>query len=218
MITGRAAWNSEAPDAFREIASTPSYVLWEKRRDPPLERHVLLEGTEPAAFADCAAPEIAILTSNPGRASLFPEVVIGQKRDWVQESTLGTGESATQALDLPRGRWLLSLQYFSPFDLTLSGPGFRQPLEAALDGQRPNTISLANNGQFWPAGEYRSDGGPAEFTISADEPTGIQSLTGYDGKAAIGELVAVRDQPHRIVDFGEACGHWLDWYQSGAAP
>ena len=218
VITGRAAWNSEAPDAYREIASTPSYVLWEKRRDPPLERHVLLEGTEPAAFADCASPEIAILTSNPGRASLFPDVKIGQKRDWVAESTLGTGDSATQALNLPAGRWLLSLQYFSPFDLTLSAPGFRRPLEAALDGQRPNTISLANNGQFWPAGEYRSDGGPVEFTISADEPTGIQSLTGYDGKAAIGELVAVRDRPHRIVPFKQACGHWLDWYQSGAAP
>jgi hypothetical protein len=218
VITGRAAWNSEAPDAFREIASTPSYVLWEKRRDPPRERHVLLEGTEPAAFADCASPEIAILTSNDGRASLFPEVVIGQKRDWIQESTLGTGESATQSLDLPPGRWLLSLQYFSPFDLTLSAPGFRQPLEAALDGQRPNTISLANNGQFWPAGEIDSDGGPVEFTLSAAEPTGIQSFTGYDGRAAIGELVAVRDEPHRIVDFGEACGNWLDWYQSSAAP
>ena len=131
---------------------------------------------------------------------------------------LGTGESATQTLDLPAGRWQLSLQYFSPFDLTLSAPGFRRPLPAALDGQRPNTISLANNGQFWPAGEIESDGGPVEFTISAAEPTGIQSFTGYDGKAAIGELVAVRDQPHRIVDFGEACGNWLDWYQSGAAP
>jgi hypothetical protein len=218
VITGRAAWNSEAPDAFKEIASTPSYLLWERRREPPPERHVLLEGTEPAAFADCASPEIAILTSNPGRASLFPEAVLGQKRDWMPESALGTGESATQALDLPPGRWLLSLQYFSPIDLTLSAPGFRRRLEAALDGQRPNTISLANNGQFWPAGEIESDGGTVEFTLTAAEPTGIQSLTGYDGRAAIGELVAVRDQPHRIVDFGEACGNWLDWYQSDAAP
>jgi hypothetical protein len=218
VITGRAAWNSEAPDSFRRIAATPSYLLWEKRREPPRERHVLLEGTEPAAFADCASPETEILTSNPGRASLFPDAVIGQKRDWVEESSLGTGDSATQALDLPAGRWLLSIQYFSPFDLTLSAPGFRQSLVAALDGQRPNTISLANNGQFWPAGEIESDGGPVEFTISAAEPTGIQSFTNYDGKAYVGELVAVRDEPHRIVDFGEACGNWLDWYQSGAAP
>jgi hypothetical protein len=218
VITGRAAWNSEAPTSFRAIAFTPSYVLWEKRRDPPRDRHVLLEGTEAGAFADCASPEIEILTSNPGRASLFPDVVTGQKRDWVEDSLLGTGGSATQTLDLPAGRWLLSLQYFSPIDLTLSAPGFRQPLVAALDGQRPNTISLANNGQFWPAGALESDGGPIEFTISAAEPTGIQSFTNYDGKAAIGELVAVRDGPRQVVDFSEACGSWLDWYQSDAAP
>jgi hypothetical protein len=219
VITGHAAWNSEAPDAFREIASTPSYVLWEKRRDPPRERHVLLEGTEPAAFADCASPEIRILTENHGRASLFPEAVIGQKRDWDADSVLGTGESATQTLDLQAGRWLLSLQYFSPIDLTLSAPGMGdRPLPAALDGQRPNTISLANNGQFWPAGEIESQGGPIEFTLSTEDASGIQSLTHYDGKAVIGELVAVRDEPHRIVDFSQACGHWLDWYQSGANP
>ena len=218
MITGHAAWNSEAPATFREIDSTASYVLWEKRRDPPRERHVLLEGTEPAAFADCASPEVAILTSSPGRASLFPEAAIGQKRDWVEDSLLETGESAALTLDLPAGRWLLSLQYFSPFDLTLTAPGFRRPLAAALDGQRPNTISLANNGQFWPAGEYESDGGPVEFTVTTAEPTGIQNFTGYEGRAAIGELVAVRDEPHRMVPFNQACGRWLDWYQSGAAP
>jgi hypothetical protein len=218
VITGRAAWNSEAPDSFKQIAATPSYLLWERRRDPPRERHVLLEGTEPAARADCVSPEIAILTANHGRASLFPEAVIGAKRDWVEASMLGTGESATLTLDLAAGRWLLSLQYFSPFDLTLSAPGLNEPLPAALDGQRPNTISLANNGQFWPAGEIDSEGGPVEFTLSTDEATGIQSFTGYDGKAAIGELVAVRDEPHRIVPFKQACGGWLDWYQSGMAP
>ncbi len=219
VITGSAAWNSEAPASFREIASTPSYVLWERRRDPPHERHVLLEGTEPAAFADCAAPEIAILTSNPGRASLFPAAEIGGKGDWAPASRLGTGESATQTLDLPAGRWLLSLQYFSPFGLTLSAPGLRQPLKAALDGQRPNTISLANNGQFWPAGEIEvAADGPVKFTVTAAEATGIQDLTGYDGRASIGELAAVRDRPHRIVDFSRACGRWLDWYQSGATP
>ncbi len=218
VITGRAAWNSEAPASFRRIAATPSYLLWERRRDPPHERHVLLEGTEPAAFADCASPEIAILTADHGRASLFPEAVIGQKGDWIEGSVLGSGESATQSLDLGPGRWLLSLQYFSPIDLTLSAPGLRQPLPAALDGQRPNTISLANNGQFWPAGMIESDGGPVEFTLSAADASGIQSLSGYDGKASIGELVAVRDEPHRIVDLSQACGHWLDWYQSGASP
>ena len=218
VITGQAAWNSEAPASFRRIAATPSYLLWKRIAQPPHDRHVLLEGTEPAARADCAAPEIAILASEPGRASLFPEAVVGPKAAWKGGSLLGTGEHAAQMLELPAGRWLLSLQYFSPFDLTLSAPGFRRPLKAALDGQRPNTISLSNDGQFWPAGEIESEGGPVEFTLSTDEASGIQSLTGYDGKAAIGELVAVRDAPHRIVPLSQACGSWLDWYESPEPP
>ena len=218
VITGRAAWNSEAPADFRRVAETPSYVLWEQTAPPPHDRHVLLEGTEPAAVADCAAPEVRILTAQPGRASLFPDAVIGPKSAWHDDSVLGNGESAGQVLDLPPGRWNLSLQYFSPFDLTLSAPGFSEPLPAALDGQRPNTISLANNGQFWPAGRFSSDGGRVEFTISAAEASGIQSFTGWDGKASIGELVAVRAAPHRIVPLRQACGGWLDWYQAGTAP
>ncbi|HWO16949.1 MAG TPA: hypothetical protein VNM89_09595, partial [Solirubrobacterales bacterium] len=150
--------------------------------------------------------------------SLFPEVVLGQKRDWMPESTLGTGESATQALDLPPGRWLLSLQYFSPFELTLSAPGFRRKLEPALDGQRPNTISLANDGQFWPAGRFVSEGGRVEFTIEAEEESAIQSLSGYDGKAYVGALVAVPVAPRRIVPLQAACDGWIDWYESSKAP
>jgi hypothetical protein len=179
---------------------------------------VLLEGTEAAAVADCASPEVRILLNEPGRASLFPEAVIGPKPAWRGSSVLGTGDSASQGLALPAGRWHLSLQYFSPFDLTMSAPGFSRHLKAALDGQRPNTISLANNGQFWPAGTISSHGGRIDFTISAAEPTGIQSLTGYDGKVAIGELVAVRAGPHRIVPLRQACGGWLDWYQAPSPP
>jgi hypothetical protein len=218
VITGHAAWNSEAPSGFRRVAATPSYVLWKRTGSPPRDRHVLLEGTEPAAHADCASPEIRILTSNPGRASLFPGAAVGGKGRWSPSPSLETGESASQALRLPAGRWRLSLQYFSPFALTLSAPGLRQPLPAALDGQRPNTISLANNGQFWPAGTVRGRGHPIRFTISAADPTTLQRLSGYTGKADLGELVAVRAGPHRIVPLSHACGGWIDWYEAEEAP
>jgi hypothetical protein len=218
VITGRAAWNSQAPEGFARVAVTPSFVLWRRTGPVPEDRHVLLEGTEAAAKAGCAAPEIRLLLGSGGRASLFPGAVIGQKASWAEGSVLGTGESASQTLDLPAGEWSLSLQYFSPFDLTLSAPGFREPLKAALDGQRPNTISLGNNGQFWPAGRFHSDGGPARFTVAADAATALQSLSGYEGKAYLGELVAVPVAPHRIVPLAAACDGWIDWYQSPAAP
>ncbi len=218
LVTGRAAWNSEAPPNFRRVAETPSYVLWRRVGPTPEDRHVLLEGTEAGAKVNCASPELGILTANPGRAGLFPETTIGSKASWSPDSTLQNGERATQALDLPRGRWRLSLQYFSPFELTLSAPGFKQPLTAAQDGQRPSTISLASNGQFWPAGTVESDGGPVHFTVTAPEPTTLQELSGYSGRAELGELVAVRAASHRTVPLSQACNAWLDWYESDEVP
>jgi hypothetical protein len=218
VITGRAAWNSQAPANFRRIAATPSYVLWRRTGPTPEDRHVLLEGTEAGAFAGCASPEIRILLANRGRASLFPGAVLGSKSAWEEGSIIGPGAETSQSLRLPAGAWNLSIQYFSPFDLTLTAPGFREPLKAALDGQRPNTISLGNNGQFWPAGRYESKGGRTRFTLSSADASGLQSLSGYDGKAYVGELVAVPAKPRRIVPLGQACDSWIDWYESRVAP
>ena len=218
VITGRAAWNSQAPPAFRRVAATPSYLLWKRVGEVPEDRHVLLEGIDAGARAGCAAPEIRVLLANPGRASLFPDVAVGPRVRWSEGGELRTGESTSQALELPPGRWHLSLQYFSPFELTLSTPGFRRELVAALDGQRPNTISLANNGQFWPAGTYTSEGGRVRFTVTAAEPSLLQRLSGYDDAAHIGDLVAVRAGERRIVPLRAACNAWIDWYESRAAP
>jgi hypothetical protein len=218
VITGRAAWNSEAPSNFKRIAATPSYVLWKRTGETPRNRHVLLEGKDAAAWAGCASPEIRILTSNPGRASLFPAPEIGPAGRWSAGNTLRTGERTSQTLELPAGRWRLSLQYFSPFGLAVSAPGFLARLKPALDGQRPNTISLSNDGQFWPAGRLVSRGGPIGFTVAAAEPSTLQRLTGYDGRAHIGELVAVPAKRHKLVALRAACNAWVDWYQSPAAP
>jgi len=218
VITGRAAWNSEAPPNFRRIAATPSFLLWQRTGATPEDRHVLLEGTDAGAKAGCASPEIRILLANPGRASLFPAPAIGGRGRWRPGNVLGTGESASQTIELPAGRWRLSLQYFSPFGLSLIAPGFRHELEPALDGQRPNTISLANDGQFWPAGELVSSGGPVRIAIAADEASTLQSIASYAGKAQIGNLVAVPVGPRRLVPLGEACNGWIDWYESARAP
>jgi len=218
VITGRAAWNSEAPPNFRRVASTPSYILWKRTGPTPEDRHVLLEGTEAGAEVKCASPEIRILTANRGRAGLFPAAAIGGKGEWSPDSTLQAGEQASQALSLPRGRWQLSLQYFSPFGLALNAPGFGRSLPAALDGQRPSTISLASNGQFWLAGTVDSPGGKVRFTVTAAGASTLQSLSGYSGRAELGELVAVRSEPHRTVPLAASCGHWLDWYEADEVP
>jgi hypothetical protein len=218
VITSHAAWNSQAPPNFKRVSATPSYVLWKQTGPTPEVRHVLLEGTEAGAYAGCAAPEIRVLLGGSGRAGLFPDAVIGQKGDWDDGSILGTGSETSQSLHLPAGSWNLSIQYFSPFDLTLSAPGFSEQLKAALDGQRPNTISLGNSGQFWPAGRYESKGGKTRFTISTADADTLQSLSGYDGKAYVGELVAVPAKPQGTAPLSQACDSWIDWYEADEAP
>jgi hypothetical protein len=218
VVTGRSAWNSQAPPNFKRIAKTADFILWERTGPTPRRRHVLLEGTEAGARAHCNSPEVRILLESGGKASLFGETVVGTKPQWSNGSTMGTGESTAQTLELPQGTWDLSLQYFSPFALSITAPGFKQELIAALDGQRPSTISLNNNGQFWPAGKFQSPGGPVEFTVNAAPADWLQSLTGWDAKAYIGELVATRAEPHRTVPLAKACGGWIDWYESEQSP
>jgi hypothetical protein len=218
VITSRGAWNSEAPPNFKRIAKTADFVLWERTGTTPRHRHVLLEGTEAGALAHCSSPEVRILLQSGGKASVFGETTIGTKPEWSDGSILGNGETTSQTLSLPKGTWDLSLQYFSPFTLSITAPGFKEELIAALDGQRPNTISLNNNGQFWPAGKFQSPGGKVEFTIHAAPADWFQSLTGWDTKAYIGEIVATRAEPHQTVPLSAACGRWIDWYEGQESP
>ncbi len=137
VITGRAAWNSQAPPNFHRIAVTPSYILWKRVGPTPPNRQVLLEGTEAGVLANCAEPEVRILTANPGRASLFPaSPVIGAKGSWDAGSELGTGAQTSQTLSLPAGRWDLSL----PVLLALRS----HPLSAGVQ-------QGADTGPRWPA-------------------------------------------------------------------
>lgn len=218
VVTSRGAWNSQAPPNFKRIAKTADFILWERTGPTPKDRHVLLEGTQAGARAHCNAPETRILLHSGGTASLFGETVIGTKPMWSDGSTLETGEATTQTLELPKGTWDLSLQYFSPFSLSITAPGFKEELIAALDGQRPNTISLNNNGQFWPAGKFQSNGGKIEFTINAAPADWLQSLVGWNAKAYIGDIVATKAEPHRTVPLSQACGEWIDWYEGEESP
>ena len=104
-VTTDADYQSGAPPNWEEVDRTDSYVLWKRNGSTPEDRHVLLEGTEAGARADCASPEIRILLASPGRASLFPDAAIGPKSAWKESSVLGTGESASQPLELAPGSW-----------------------------------------------------------------------------------------------------------------
>lgn len=220
LITGRAAWNSQPYPAFEKVGETPSYILWKAKGKLTETRKTLLEGTEAAQQVHCASPETKIFVASEGTASVFPEpVVFGQKEAWDNGTVLHTGQETSQTLDLPAGKWNLSIQYFSPVGMTLSAPGFEQKLIPALDGQRPDTISLANDGQYWPAGQYtQKKAGPVDFTVQAADASTIQKLTGYDGRSYVEHIVATPDRPHQMIPLSQTCGRWIDWYDGKMSP
>jgi hypothetical protein len=231
VVTTRAAYASKAPPNFRPVARTPSYILWKRTRRTPHRRLTLLEGGAPAAALDCVAPESRLIVAPPGSATLFPTPVVGSKESWDDGSKLGLGEHTSQVVNLPAGRWNLSLQYFSPVPIRLSatyanhhgyilrlGSGLHLP--AALDGQRPNQLTLFNDGQYWPAGSIDlRQRARVRFTVSVNQPNTLQRLTGYDGKAFVGELAArAAGKPERRVPLNGACGSWVDFYSGGRVP
>lgn len=220
VVTGRAAWNSQPPRNFEKIAKTDSYNLWRSEGKTPQNRSTLLEFTEAAAPVRCASPETKIFIATKGRASVFGDpVVFGPKERWDDGRILHTGEDTAQMLDLPAGKWNLSMQYFSPVGMTLEAPGFGKDLKAALDGQRPDTISLANDGQYWPAGKFtQGTSGPVEFRVHIADPSTLQELTGYDGRAFVGNIVATRDAPRETLPLARTCGRWIDWYTGQSPP
>jgi hypothetical protein len=222
VVTTRAAFQSKAPPNFRPVQQTPDYTLWQRGGPTPRKRTTLLEGGAPAEPLDCTAPENQLIISLPGSATLFPAPVVGPKESWDNGSKLGLGENTSQTLDLPAGSWNLSLQYFSPVPARLSAPAAHldQRLPAALDGQRPNQLSLFNDGQYWPAGSiHLGEAQRLRFNFEVDEPNTLQRLTGYDGKAFVGELTArPAGAPERRVALKDACGSWVDFYSGGRQP
>jgi hypothetical protein len=219
VVTSAAAYASQPPSNFRPVQRTPSYILWQRRGETPRHRQTLLEGTAPVAAVDCAAPETRIFTSHEGRAVVTSEPVVADKGAWDRGPILDLGEETSQEVFVPSGRWRLSLQYFSPVDLTLRAPGFRVELPAALDGARPAELSLANDGQYWPAGLLdRGGSGGLRFTIEVGEPNWLADLAGYDAKAYVGELVLTRAASERVLPLAATCGRWIDWYAGDIAP
>lgn len=221
VVTTRAAYASKAPPSFRAVARTPSYILWKRVGRTPRRRTTLLEGGAPAAPLDCTAPEARLFVELPGTASLFPSPVVGPKENWDNGPRPALGEGTSQELALPAGRWNLSLQYFSPVPIRLRAPdaGLDQTLPAAADGQRPNQLTLFNDGQYWPASTVElSSPARLRFTVDVDDPNTLQRLTGYDGTAFLGELTARPVGPERLVALPKACGSWVDFYSGGRQP
>ena len=99
----------------------------------------------------------------------MPETVVGLREDWRPGSVIRPGDNGSLELDLGRGAWNLSLQYFTPYGLTLKGPGLSKRLEPTLDSLRLANQESGAFGPFWDAGRI-------EVADRREDPNGRSDL------------------------------------------
>ncbi len=205
-----------APAAnWHRVRETSSFVLW-RRSGPTPDREILAERAAPGARLDCRRPSLQDLSARAGWAGTRPSPVLGPQTAWRSETgkalvglganfvTMRAGERSTQQIELPPGRWLLSLQYVSPTPVTLRARGLDVTLPPVLERRGP----------YWPAGAVVSGGRPLTFEVVAGDLPRLARRR----QVALGTLAATRaGVPETTVPLSQACGRYVSWYTLAGA-
>ncbi len=215
VITTRAAYASGPPPAFEPLRETSDFVLW-KRTGPVRERRTLAEGDRPGEPLDCSSSHGRRLSRGGGTATVFtaPPVIGGT---WSPSPTVESGSVASQVLTLPRGRWLISIQYDSTRGLRIRAPG--------MDATLPGNLDYRGSVPFYAAGQLTvRRRGPVRFTVSVERPPLAGRLLGAYAVAHLGTIAAspAGDRPYgpipgqgeRRIPLRRACDRYLDWFRS----
>lgn len=221
VVTTDAEYQSAAPPNWEEADRTESYVLWRKTGPTPFVG-VLAEEARPGRVFRCANPKLARLRSRRAVAITWPRPVIAKRLDWdkgegegtsEQTTRLEPGESASQTITLPPGRWDLSFQYTSEIaPLEVSAGDLSAEVPPGVEGAIP---FRPDEGPFWPVGELASDGSPVEIAVRAKPLSRLQRLLGVDAPAAIGNVAATRLEDRSAQPLSASCGSYIDHYYLG---
>jgi hypothetical protein len=210
VVAPRTPYASAAPANWRRVRVTRSYVLWERHGATP-PRSVLPESGAPGAMLDCSSP----LARSAGMAGVraVPVVVAPSRLRQPGGRHLGqgqfgrrqieAGDTAHVRVQLPAGRWTVSLQYTSPVPIEVradDGPVISVP--PALEGP----------GAFFRVGSIASHGGATALQIHARSAPVLAEFRAV----LLGSLAFTRAGDHdRIVPLRAACGRYVDWYRAG---
>jgi hypothetical protein len=198
LIVSRTAYASVLPSGFVLVRRTPWHELWQ-RRGAYRPRQTLAEGEAPGRVLDCATPDGRRLARRGGVAFVRPRPVVGLAAAWRPPNALN-GQSRTQVLQLPPGRWDISLRWFSDVPLRLHGGSLGVTLPAYLGD--PST--------FATAGRVDSSGGPLRVTVDVPARRRLATLRTVE----LGTLAATRaDSRGHLVPLARACGRYVDWYR-----
>ncbi len=211
VITTRAAYASGPPPGFGPVKRTSDFVLW-KRTGAVGPRRTLAEGDHPGAELDCrgrSAPHVP----HRARATVFDRApVVGGA--WSPGSTVEDGSPVTQSLDLPAGRWEISLSYDATRPLRVSAPGFAATVPANLDyrGSVP----------YYPVGRLTASRRESvRFTIEIESPPFMGRLLGAKSQAHLGAIAAspagaegpMPGEAESVVPLDRGCGRYVDWFR-----
>ncbi len=221
VVTTSAIYQSQAPPSWTLVDSTKSYKLWKRTgTTPPIS--ILYEEARPGRVFRCNKSKLAPFQREGGVALTWqPRSVIAKRLYWKAahsngvllsgsriDNQLAPGQTASQRISLPPGRWELSLQYVSPVTgVTVRAPGLDVHLPAGVDAAIPYR---PDQGPYWPVGEVTSKGGPVTVSVTADDVNWFQSLIGVDAPAVIGNLTAVNPDGFIKVPTAQACGLFVD--------
>jgi hypothetical protein len=227
-VTTSAIYQSQAPPGWTLVQSTGSYRLWKRTgTTPPIAN--LYEEARPGRVFRCNKSKFAPFRREGGEALTWqPRSVVAKRLYWKAagasgalaegskstskqakiDNNLAPGETASQQVRLPPGRWELSLQYVSPVTgVTVRAPGLDVHLPAGVDAAIPYR---PDQGPYWPVGEVTGTGSPVTFSVTADDVDWFQSLIGVDAPAVIGNLTAVNPNGFKLVPTAAACRLFVD--------
>jgi hypothetical protein len=134
--------------------------------------------------------------------------VLGAADAWTPSSTIESGDAAAQVLELPPGRYDISLSYDATRPLTLRAAG--------TDLQLPANLDYRGITPYWPAGEITvGDRGEVRFEATVERPPLAGRILGAVSVAHLNGLAATpvgRGAEPTEVPLDRACGELVDWY------
>jgi hypothetical protein len=206
VVAPRTWYASTFPPEFRPARVTRWFRLWRRVGAPSPPRSTLAEGEHPGRRLDCKG-------ARPGAAEAWtrPEPLRAPAAGWrtpagvrPAAAPLGPmvvqGTTLRQPLNLPRGRYELSLRYSSALPLELRAAG----REVALPPY------LGDAWAFWHAADVDWQGGalPLELEVAPRRRFDIER------SATVGEVVATPlGRPGAMRPLARSCGAYVDWYR-----
>ncbi len=223
ILATRGGPQSSPPPRFEPAVETENYILWE-RTGLVGRRKTLDEGIEPGAVLDCDTPQGREVASGKGTARIWAEepiVLAPAERstpgtgvvEWSPDATPTPASPSSETLELPAGRWLISLQYDSrrPLHVTAPAAGLDVELAANLDFRVTPAVATP----FFPVGELEVDE-TTEVAVFVEvaEPNAFARLLGAPDEAHLGSLSATPQDGISRIQRRQVCGEYVDWYRA----